>query len=449
MTTRTEAPTIDVSPRDAVLDHPLAIRLHGFAPNQQVTVRARASTESDTATGWISDATFVTDANGSVDLSAVAPVSGSYSSVDPNGLLWSLTPETSGAGRTIGDGINPITLTLTAEGDGAALATTDILRRAIDPSVTVRAIRESGVVANLFVPAGEGPFPTVVVVGGSGGGFSDGLAGLYASHGYATLSLAYFNVEGLPDELLNIPLEYFDNALNWVKTQPEVDTRRLAVSGVSRGGELSLLLASRHPEYRAVVAYVPSGYLWGAVSRLPDSDVPDAFPSWTLNGKGLPYVERVRNDAMQPGPDGIVALTPAFLRYLENEGRAAAAAIPVEAINGPILLISGKEDALWPSTVFSQLIVDRLQANGFSYPVEHLSYEGAGHTIGPRYTPTTVTKAFHNVRQLHIDLGGIPSAIAAAREDSWPKVLAFLDTHIKSATATPDREPVLVGTPGS
>lgn len=448
MTTETEAPTIDVSPRDAVLDHPLTIQLRGFSPSQPVTLRARANTGSDPATVWFAEATYVSGADGSVDLSVAAPISGSYSGADPNGLLWSLTPETAVAGRTIADGTNPVTLTLTAEVDGAVVATTDFLRRAIDPSLTVREIRESGVVANLFVPAGEGPFPTVVVVGGSGGGFADGLAGLYASHGYATLSLAYFNVEGLPDELLNIPLEYFDNALTWLKTQPEVDPNRLAVSGISRGGELSLLLASRHPEYRAVVAYVPSGYLWGAVSRLPDSEVPDAFPSWTLNGKGLPYVERVRNDAMQPGPDGVVSLTPAFLRYLENKGRAAAAEIPVEAINGPILLISGKEDALWPSAVFSQLIVDRLAANDFAFPVEHLSYEGAGHTIGPRYAPTTVTKSFHNVRQLHIDLGGTPSAIAAARDDSWPKVLAFLDQQLKSAIAS-TREPALVGAAGS
>jgi dienelactone hydrolase len=445
MTTQTDAPRIDVTPRDGLLDQPLTVRLHGFAPNQRVMLHARATTGTDATTSWIAEATFVAGADGSVDLSQAAPVAGSYTGVDPNGLLWSLAPETAGAGRTIADGINPITLTLTAEVDGNPVATTEVLRRAVDPGVTVRPIREDGVVANLFLPPGEGPFPTLVVVGGSGGGFADGAAGLYASHGYAAFSLAYFGVEGLPDELLNIPLEYFEDALIWLKAQPEVDANRLAISGTSRGGELALLLATRHPELRAVVAYVPSGYLWGAVSRLPDSDIPDAFPSWTLDGKGLPYVERVRNDAIQPDPDGVVALTPAFLHYLENEGRASAAAIPVEGINGPILLISGKEDALWPSAIFSQLIVDRLEANGFAHPYEHLSYEGAGHTIGPRYTPTTVTKSFHNVRQLHIDLGGTPSAIAAARDDSWPKVLAFLDTHLNSVTTAPDREPALAG----
>jgi dienelactone hydrolase len=425
-------PRIDVSPQDGLLDQPLTLRLYGFAPNQQVTLRARA--RQDEGATWQSHATFVTDADGAVDLGSRAPIGGTYTGVDPNGLLWSASPATPGAGRTIADGVNPITVEFTAEVDGATVATATILRRAVDSTVTLRPIREGGIVANLFLPAGEGPFPTIVVVGGSGGGFADGGAALYASHGYAALSLAYFNVEGLPPELLNIPLEYFEAALAWLRTQPELNLDRLAISSTSRGGELALLLASRYPEFKAVVAYVPSGYLWGAVSRLPENDDPDAFPSWTYGGRGLPYVARVSNDAIEPDANGVVSLTPAFLRYLENEERAEAAAIPVERINGPILLISGGSDALWPSAHFSRLIVERLERNRFPHPYQHLTYEGSGHTIGPRYAPSTVTKGYHNIRKIYIDLGGTPSAIAHAREDSWPKVLQFLDEHVKSAT---------------
>src|SRR4029453_4157211 len=100
--------------------------------------------------------------------------------------------------------------------------------------------------------------------------------------------LAYFTVVGFPPELLNIPLEYFESALAWLKTQTELNLDRLAISGTSRGGELALLLASRYPEFKAVVASVPSGYLWGAVSVLPETDDPNAFPSWTHGGQGLP-----------------------------------------------------------------------------------------------------------------------------------------------------------------
>ncbi len=165
-------PRLDVSPQDGLLDQPLTIRLHGFAPNQSVTLRARQ--RQDEGATWQSHATFVTAATGTADLSTQAPTDGTYSTVDPNGLLWSASPATPGAGRTITDGVSPITVEFTAEVDNMPVATTTILRRAIDPNVTVRQIREDGIVANLFLPAGEGPFPAIVVVGGSGGGFSDG-----------------------------------------------------------------------------------------------------------------------------------------------------------------------------------------------------------------------------------------------------------------------------------
>ena len=48
------------------------------------------------------------------------------------------------------------------------------------------------------------------------------------------------------------------------------------------------------------------------------------------------------------------------------------------------------------------------------------------------YAPATVVSGFHPVRQVTINYGGTPSAIAHARADSWPKVLQFLDVHVKT-----------------
>ena len=66
-----------------------------------------------------------------------------------------------------------------------------------------------------------------------------------------------------------------------------------------------------------------------------------------------------------------------------------------EAANGiPIIdiqpLISGTDDGLWPSSMFSDRVVARLKASGFQYPVTHLRYEGAGHLIGPNRTSSAM-----------------------------------------------------------
>ena len=57
------------------------------------------------------------------------------------------------------------------------------------------------------------------------------------------------------------------------------------------------------------------------------------------------------------------------------------AAIPVEKIGGPILLISGTDDQIWPAGEFCAAILARLKKAGFPHEVKHLSIEKGGHML--------------------------------------------------------------------
>ncbi len=72
------------------LDEPIAIRLSGLLVNQKVTIRLNAVDQQGVA--WRSQAEFVADASGMIDLSKQAPIAGSYHGIDPFGLFWSLLP---------------------------------------------------------------------------------------------------------------------------------------------------------------------------------------------------------------------------------------------------------------------------------------------------------------------------------------------------------------------
>jgi dienelactone hydrolase len=421
----TSRASIEVTPTVGLIDEPLSVRLHGLQPGTRVTITSRTTFGSPTG-AWSTSAQFEADSDGNVDVDQQSPVSGAFAEADASAFIWSLRPEEPGsASRSRGEDLAPYDLTFTVEGDGITLKQT-ITRRVVAPDVKIIEIREPAIKANLFLPDGPGPFPTVLVLGGSGGGYSDSQAALLASHGFAAISLAYFGVEDLPSELRQIPLEYFEGALAWIADHPLLQSDRLAVSGTSRGGELALLLASRYPQLRSVVAWVPSGYVWGAVSKIEETGSEDDFASWTYGGKAIPHAGRVRNDDVAPDSDGVVRLTPAFFRYIADTAHSDPALIRVEQINGPVLLVSAKDDALWPSAAFSELIVERLQSTGFDFPVEHLSYDGAGHSIGAGYAPTTINQGFHPVREITIDRGGTPAALARARADAWPRVLDFL-----------------------
>jgi hypothetical protein len=65
--------------------------------------------------------------------------------------------------------------------------------------------------------------------------------------------------------------------------------------------------------------------------------------------------------------------------------------------------------------------------------VEHLSYPGAGHSIGRPYLATSEVGRSrpHPITGRMITPGGTPEGTALASEDSWRRVLEFLDANLR------------------
>jgi pimeloyl-ACP methyl ester carboxylesterase len=204
----------------------------------------------------------------------------------------------------------------------------------------------------LYRPIGKGPCPSVVLLGGSGGDTPESVAALLASHGYAALALAYFGKGNLPEHLTSIPLEYFQRAFRWLQSQEGIRNQGVAVMGWSRGGELALLLGATFPEVNAVVSYVGSGVVHsGFVASPVEAENP---PAWTYQGKPLsPYISFDPHEVDQSR--SLIRETPGFLRSLADVELVEAATIPVERINGSVLLISGRDDQVWPSALMKEL----------------------------------------------------------------------------------------------
>jgi len=408
-------PRIDISPISALVDTPVTLQLTGFPPQQDVSL---AATVSSTAGAYRSSALFRSDAQGMVDVSTQAPLSGTYSAPGVMGLFWSMA-STLGTGTSLSPSrvfevVPPWAMTLTATVAGTTVASVTLDRRFVDSAVTRTPVRDNGLVGTLFLPEGPGPHPGVLSWGGSSGGYSETQAALLASHGYAALSLAYFGIPPLPENLLNIPLEYFETAIGWMQVQEGVNSDRLAVVGTSRGGELALLVGATFPQIKAVVGYVPSGVLW------PGNDATGRHqpgPAWTYRRTPLPFV---------------TTATSYFSTQYADPADLARATIPVEKINGPVLLISGEDDALWPSTKLAQIAMDRLSQYQHAYPDRHLHYAGAGHLISEPYLPTTALTSYYNPAvNATLNVGGNAQGYAAAAADSWPRVLAFLQDSLK------------------
>ncbi|MBN1317527.1 MAG: acyl-CoA thioesterase/BAAT N-terminal domain-containing protein [Anaerolineales bacterium] len=414
---------LTVNPSHSLVDEEISLVLSGLKPGQPVTVSACVE-EYELS----SFATFVAGENGEVNLGKQAPVSGSYDWCDSMGLVWTLKPGESKQHelQSFSFSEKPHTLIFSSTTDGET-AVVSVERAWLSSGVRRIPVDHRELCGVLFMPPGQGPFPGILVLTGSGGGADEQTAALLANHGYAALALAYFAYPGRPDFLMDIPLEYFEKGLEWLAANPRVDRERLGVTGSSRGGELSLQLGAIFSQIKTVVAYVPSSVRWGG---LDDKRSPSR-PAWTVGGVGLPFVQfGSGTDYYASYGDDPIPLTPGFLAAMDDNVLANAAAIEVEKTNGAIMCISGDDDQMWPSSYFSRQVMNRLGEHGFSHPYEHLSYAGAGHSILKPYIPLRPSAIIHPVDHHLYALGGRPQPQAYANEDSWYKVLAFLKENL-------------------
>jgi dienelactone hydrolase len=327
--------------------------------------------------------------------------------------------------------LEPVELTVSAQVAGTELPPQTIRRLAVAPGVEREPIARDGVQGTLFTPAEPGPRPALVVLSGSEGGGYEPSAAAYAAMGYTTLALSFFGVEGLPAQLVEVPLETVERAIAWLSRHPRVKPDAIGIWGVSKGAELALLAASHIPQVRAVVAKSPSAV---AFEGLSDDLGKHHRSSWTYRGEPVPFVpvtftagigasygwSRLRHKPW--------STTPMYAHALEDAEAVRRAAIAVEDIGGPLLLTSGGHDGAWPSGPMSELIIERRRAHGHTDDV-HLHYAEAGHQIAAPYTPTTISW-FVVAGGMIEDLGGTPAGNAAASADSWPRINAFLAQHL-------------------
>ncbi len=416
-----------VAPARPLMDNRLSISVLGLPPNRLIIIRARSKAQD--RLWWRSEAAFNSGSEGTIDLGAQAPVSGAYRGVDGMGLFWSMKPDADPktgdhAFFAITDWFQPIDTEMEAAVAGRALGSVTIRRQFAKPGIHCAMIKE-GEIRGLLCSPGDGRrHPGIMILGGSEGGLGlPDAAVLLASHGFTALSLAYFGGEGLPSTLQNIPMEYFGKALKWLKARPETAPEFAGVFGVSRGAEAALQFAATNSGVNAVVARSPSHVRWeGATAR----QFPGG-PAWIFRGQPLPYIHT--HIPLWFGAQYIwgyvagkpIRQTPLFVHNLEVFGDTVSAEIPVGNIHGPVLLLSGRDDQIWPSSLMATRLIERLRRHGHAYVDEHLSYDKTGHWIPYVYLPTAGER-----QRMRLIIGGTPEGTALAQADSWPKVLDFL-----------------------
>ena len=383
------------------------------------------------------EATFAASSTGRVAVDFAVPLSGTYSGADPLGLLWSGTRL-----PLEGDAEMPVTHDLGLQGSN------DIVVRVEAPSLGSKQWAETRLmltdgaaaltVQDVVLPGLNGvfarprdsssrPLPTILLLHGSEGGSKESAhatAIRFANLGYAAFALNYFawpaaSLTGVPQTFIDIPVEGLATARSWLMKQPGVEADHVAVWGVSKGAEFSLVAAAHYPWIDRVVACVPSSVVWSGFGRPQNPG--EVYSSWSIDGKGLPYIPY---DNFQDSLDRKVSSAFVHKRSLEKatSQEQAAARIPIEQAKANILLLAATNDVVWPSGVMTNQIENTLSAMHTQATVHSLLFENASHFIcGTGSEP-------RRINPVHKPEGDDPSpdADAHAAAAGWTATKEFL-----------------------
>lgn len=283
----------------------------------------------------------------------------------------------------------------------------------------------------ICTPKTAGKHPAILILGGSeGGDMMRFAAPQFADAGYVAASVAYFGAPGLPSQLAEIPVETVGKALDDIAKRADVDPTRIALFGVSKGGELALLAASTYPQFKAVVADVPSPFAWAGIPQGPGP----VGSSWTLGGKPVPFVPygaKMRDVNM----DAFVNHKPLDLRIgyeaslQEHAADVPAAMFHLERIAGPVMMVAADDDQIWNSVAQSELGMQYLRDHHHAYADTYGHYAGAGHLFLFASPERQVNQV--QMGPVTLLMGGTPAGDQAAQRVAWPKILQFLGAALK------------------
>lgn len=187
--------------------------------------------------------------------------------------------------------------------------------------------------------------------------------------GYAVLAIGYFKSQGTPEQLDRISLDAIRDTILSIAQHPQIDESKIILFGGSRGGELVLNLASRYKEFNGVIAASASNVTFPAITLYANTS------SWTHQNKEVSYVPAPFKTII-PALKGDLYAAHALM--LEDKEAVKNAEIAVENINGPVLILSGKNDDQWPAPEMSEQIIDRLKDKNFEHYYSHIQLDG-GH----------------------------------------------------------------------
>ena len=219
----------------------------------------------------------------------------------------------------------------------------------------------------------------VVVMSGSNGGMklTKQCAEFYHRNGIPALALAIFGTKGTQPFLDRVPVEYVENAIKWLKEQ---GYERIGVDGMSKGSEMALVAASMFSDLSCVIVRVPSHFVSEGLKGKKKDKGPSGSSCWSYKGKELPYAPykaRTFNILKMFKEEKEMHI----ITFNKDKDITPECIINIDNIKASVLMLSSKNDTVWPSYDSALYMEKRFSEIGFTYPYKHVAYDNMSHAL--------------------------------------------------------------------
>ena len=236
----------------------------------------------------------------------------------------------------------------------------------------------------------------MIVMSGSDGGMTltKQESEFYHKNGIPALALALFKTKQTPKELSQVPVEFVEKAIGWLKKQ---GYQQVGIDGTSKGSEMALVAASLFSALSCVIVRVPSHFVSEGLTGSGKNKAPSGTSCWSYRGRELPYA---------PYRSRTFNILQMFMREKEmhiitfnrDKDITPETLIPIENIKAPVLMLSSTHDEVWPSYESAVYMEKKLNEIGFPYPHKHIAYKHMSHAVLTRL-PWIYKMAFKSERQ--------------------------------------------------
>jgi len=287
----------------------------------------------------------------------------------------------------------------------------------------------------VYFPGTISPEKAVISVGGASCDekLSISMYGFLRKAGYNVLVLGFYIWKGLPKDLVQIPVDYVEKAVKWLKEEKNI--KGIAMTGISTGAGYTLLAASLIPDIGCVIPIVPYDYVPAGTVKKGLSYKEAHKSQYTWHGEDLPYTpidfldEKGMwwwlNTARKTPGYGLRR----FMRFGYDEmekKQLPEARIKVENMHADVLFLAVKDDDAWPSDVAVPRMLKVLKEANYPYRVESHIYEKASHILANSGVEMKRISKFI-VNLMMTAEKKYPEECNEARQDSIKRILKFLE----------------------